>query len=287
MSPLRKQLEDDLAIRGMSERTRETYVGAVAALAKHYGRSPDRISPEETQRYLLHLLTERKLAPSSCNVAASAFQFFYRITLKRSAAEFTLPRPKQPQKLPQILAREEIARLFGATENLKHRAMLMTAYGAGLRVSELCHLKLGDIDSTRMTIRVEQGKGAKDRYTLLSGQLLAELRRYWLGYRPKHWLFVGGRCAGEERPIAVITAQRIYGSAKARAGITKDGGIHALRHAFATHLLEAGVDVPRIQRLMGHGHVSSTLRYFHLADRHLAATPSPLELLERTDSTRL
>jgi site-specific recombinase XerD len=287
MSALRKQLEADLAIRGMSERTREAYVGAVAALAKHYGRSPDRISQEETQRYLLHLLTERKLAASSCNVAASAFQFFYRVTLKRSAAEFALPRPKQPQKLPQILAREEVARLLAATENTKHRAMLMTAYGAGLRVSELCHLKVGDIDSTRMTIRVEQGKGAKDRYTLLSERLLGELRRYWLGYRPKHWLFVGGRHAGEERPIAVITAQRIYRSAKARAGITKEGGIHALRHAFATHLLEAGVDVHTIQRLMGHGHIGSTLRYFHLTDRHLAATPSPLELLDRAELSRL
>jgi integrase/recombinase XerD len=283
MSTLRKQLEADLAIRGMSERTREAYVGAVAALAKHFGRSPDRITQEETQHYLVHLLTERKLAPSSCNVAASAFQFFYRVTLKRSAAEFALPRPKQPQKLPQILAREEIARLIEATENPKHRAMLMTAYGAGLRVSELCHLKLGDIDSARMTIRVEQGKGAKDRYTLLPERLLGELRRYWLAYRPKYWLFVGERHGGEERPIAVISAQRIFRTAKARAGITKEGGIHALRHAFATHLLEAGVDVHTIQRLMGHGHIGSTLRYFHLADRHLAATPSPLELLERAD----
>jgi integrase len=214
MSPLRKQLEDHLAIRGMSERTREAYVGAVAALAKHYGRSPDRIGQEEIQRYLLHLLTERKLAPSSCNVAASALQFFYRVTLKRSAAEFALPRPKQPQKLPQILAREEVARLLAASENPKHRAMLMTAYGTGVRVSELCHLKVADIDSSRMSVRVEQGKGAKDRYTLLPERLLAELRRYWLGCRPKHWLFVGERAGAEERPIAVITAQRIYRSAK-------------------------------------------------------------------------
>ncbi len=165
--------------------------------------------------------------------------------------------------------------------------MLVTAYGAGLRVSELCHLKVGDIDSARMTLRVEQGKGAKDRYTLLSARLLGELRRYRLGYRPKCRLFVGERQAGEERPIAVVSAQRIYRSAKARAGITKEGGIHALRHAFATHLLEASVDVHTIQRLMGHGHIGSTLRYFHLADRHLAATSSPLELLEHTDIARL
>jgi len=282
MSALRKQLEADLAIRGMSERTREAYVGAVAALAKHYGRPPDRIGRDEIQRYLLYLLTERKLAASSCNVAASAFQFFYRITLKRSAAEFALPRPKQPQRLPQILSREEVTRLIEAAANPKHRVLLMTAYGAGLRVSELCQLKLGDIDSHRMTIRVEQGKGAKDRYTLLSARLLAELRAYWLGYRPKHWLFCGRAGA----PIAVVTVQRVFRSAKDRAGIVKDGGIHALRHAFATHLLEAGVDVHTIQRLMGHGHIGSTLRYFHLADAHLAATPSPLELLERPERAR-
>ena len=280
MSPLRKQLEDDLAIRGMSERTRESLRrrGSGAGQALRPFARPDRpgrdsaLSPAPAHR--------AQARPEQLQRRGERVQFFYRVTLKRTAAEFALPRPKQPQKLPQILAREEVARLLAASENPKHRAMLMTAYGAGLRVSELCHLKVGDIDSARMTIRVEQGKGAKDRYTLLPERLLAELRRYWLGYRPKHWLFVGERCAGEERPIAVITAQRIYRSAKARAGITKHGGIHALRHAFATHLLEAGVDVHTIQRLMGHGHIGSTLRYFHLADRHLAATPSPLELLE-------
>ena len=144
----------------------------------------------------------------------------------------------------------------------------------------MSHLKVGDIDSSRMTIRVEQGKGAKDRYTLLPERLLAELRRYWLGYRPKHWLFVGERCGGEERPIAVITAQRIYRSAKTRAGITKEGGIHALRHAFATHLLEAGTDLHTIQRLLGHGHIGSTMRYLHLGRPTLMAHGSPLDLLE-------
>jgi site-specific recombinase XerD len=285
MSALRKQLEADLVLRGYSPRTREAYVGAVAGLAKHYGRSPERINREEIKQYLLYLLQERKLSASSCNVAASGLQFFYRVTLKQSELECVLPRPKLPSRLPHILSREEVARLIGSTENLKHRAMLMSAYGAGLRVSELCHLRVGDIDSSRMAIRVEQGKGAKDRYTLLSERLLGELRRYWLAHRPKRWLFPGK--GATEVPIAVITAQRIFGSAKERAGIAKDCGIHALRHAFATHLLEAGVDVHTIQRLMGHGHIGSTLRYFHLADRHLAATPSPLELLERTDSTRL
>jgi site-specific recombinase XerD len=156
----------------------------------------------------------------------------------------------------------------------------MTAYGAGLRLNEICHLRVGDIDSDRMTIRVEQGKGAKDRYTLLSPRLLAELRRYWVAQRPKAWLFTA---RDPERPIYDHTVQRIFYAAKDRAGITKEGGIHALRHAFATHLLEAGVDVHTIQRLLGHGHISSTLRYFHLARRHLAGTPSPLELLGRPE----
>lgn len=284
MSPLRKQMEADMAIRGLAYRTRETYVESVAKLAKFYGRGPDRISEAEVQRYLLHLLEERKLAHSSCNVMASALEFFYRVTLKRRETEFCLPRPKMPGKLPQILSREEVALLIEKTTNLKHRALLMSTYGGGLRLQEVCHLKLCDIDSDRMTLRVEQGKGAKDRYTLLSPRLLAELRRYWALHRPKLWLFPSSRDATQ--PLSPKTAHRIFHAAKDRAGITKAGGIHALRHAFATHLLEAGVDVHTIQRLMGHGSLSTTARYFHLAQKHLAGTASPLELLARPDTAR-
>jgi len=284
MSTLRKQMEADMVLRGMSERTRESYLAAVAGLAKYYNRSPDQVSEVEVQRYLLHLIEERKLAWSSCNVAVSGLRFVYHTTLKRREAQFDIPRARAPQKLPQILAREEIARLIELTLNAKHRAILMSAYGAGLRVSELCHLKVGDIDSARMTIRVEQGKGAKDRYTLLSPRLLRELRRYWVGQRTKEWLFSATRDVNQ--PINTSTAQKIFYAAKRRAGIGKDCGIHGLRHAFATHLLEAGVDIHTIQRLMGHGHISSTLRYFHLADKHLAATASPLDLLDRPDIAR-
>lgn len=280
MGALRKQMDGDLVVRGMSVRTREAYLGAVAGLAKYYGRRPDRIGEAEVQNYLLHLIEDRKLAWSSCNIVAQGLRFFYRVTLKRTEAQFVIPRARAPQKLPQILSREEIAALIQKTLNLKHRAILMTAYGAGLRLNEICHLRVGDIDSDRMTIRVEQGKGAKDRYTLLSPRLLAELRRYWVAQRPKTWLFTA---RDPERPIYDHTVQRIFYAAKDRAGITKEGGIHALRHAFATHLLEAGVDVHTIQRLLGHGHISSTLRYFHLARRHLAGTPSPLELLGRPE----
>ena len=279
MGTLRKQMDGDLVVRGMSVRTREAYLGAVAGLAKHYSRPPDRISEQEVQNYLLHLIEERKLAWSSCNIVAQGLKFFYRVTLKRSEAQFDIPRARQPQKLPKILSREEIAALIQNTANLKHSAILMSAYGAGLRLNEICHLKITDIDSDRMTIRVEQGKGAKDRYTLLSPRLLAELRRYWTFYRPKLWLFTNR--SGLE-PISDGTVHKIYHHAKVRARITKEGGIHALRHAFATHLLEAGVDIHTIQRLMGHGHIGSTLRYFHLARKHLAGTVSPLELLEAT-----
>ena len=282
MGALRKQMDDDMVVRGMAQRTRETYLSAVAAMAKYYRRSPEQVSEAEVQRYLLHLIQERKYAWSSCNIAVNALKFCYHVTLKRPQAQFAIARPRQPQKLPQILAREEVARLIERTANLKHRAVLMTAYGAGLRVSELCHLRVSDIDSARMMIRVEQGKGAKDRYTLLSPRLLHELRRYWALHRPQEWLFSAAR--EPDQSISTTTVQKIFYAAKRRAGITKDCGIHGLRHAFATHLLEAGVDIHTIQRLMGHGHIGSTLRYFHLARKHLAAVASPLELLEHPDT---
>jgi len=281
MGVLRTQMDGDLIVRGMSVRTREAYLGAVRGLAKYYRRRPDRISEQEVRDYLLYLIEERRLSWSSCNVAKQGLKFFYRVTLKRGESQFEIPRSRTKQKLPQILSREEVATLIEKTANLKHRAILMTTYGAGLRLNETCHLRITDIDSDRMTIRVEQGKGGKDRYTLLSPRLLAELRLYWRAFRPRHWLFPG---KDPERPISECSAQRLYQAAKLRAAIGKQGGIHALRHAFATHLLEAGVDVHTIQRLMGHGHISTTQRYFHLARRHLAGTTSPLELLEGVKS---
>lgn len=277
MGTLRKRMEADLVVRGMSPRTRESYTAVVADLAKFYQRSPDGLNEDEVQRYLLHLIEERKLAWSSVNVAASALKFFFRVTLKRKEAEFSVPGSHQPQKLPEILSPEEVMRIIDAAENPKHRAILLTTYAAGLRLNEVRQLKVSDIDSQRMTLRIEQGKGAKDRYALLSAQLLKELRSYWRAYRPSLWLFAHPRDAG--RPLLEHTIHRIFHRAKDRAGIAKRGGIHALRHAFATHMLEGGVNVHTIQRLMGHGSLSTTTRYFHLARKHLANTPSPLELL--------
>lgn len=283
MSALRKQMQADMVLRGMAERTQQSYIDAVVKFAKFYGRSPEQITAEEAQRYLLYLLQERKLAHSSCNIVCSALQFLYGVTLKRRA-EFELPRPKVPQRLPQILAREEVAAIFEHAANLKHRAFLMTTYGAGLRLLEACHLKVADLDSDRMTLRVEHGKGAKDRYTLLSPELLKELRRYWIAHRPQLWLFPSPR--NPQLPMLPKSAQRIYHAAKARAGITKDGGIHALRHAFATHQLEAGTDVHTIQRLLGHGNISTTERYFHLAQQHLSGSGAAADLLARAHHSR-
>lgn len=291
MSALRTQMEQDMVLRGLSDRTRETYIHQVAGLAKFFHRSPDAVEVAEVQRYLLHLIEERKLSWSSCSQAAHAIRFFYHVTLKRPQVALEIPRPRLPKKLPEILSREEVARLFDMTPNIKHRTLLMTTYAAGLRVSEVVALKPADIDSQRMTLRVEQGKGARDRYTLLSPSLLEQLREYWRTCRPHPgptvlckkpglhgWLFP---VKSGERPIDPRQAQKMYYAAKARAGLTKQGGIHALRHAFATHLLEAGVDVHTIQRLLGHGSLGTTARYFHLVQGGLGKLAASQDLLKR------
>ena len=277
MGALRRRMEQDMVLRGMAATTREAYVAAVVALTRYYRRSPEQLTEQEVQRYLLHLIEERKLAWSSCNVASHGLRFFYHVTLKRPETQFCIPRRRAPERLPEILSREEVTRLIERTRNPKHRVLLMLTYGAGLRVSEVVHLRPRDIDSERMTIRIEQAKGAKDRYSLLSPRMLEELRNYWKAYRPGEWLFAKDRVADE--PMSANTAQKIFYAAKRRAEITKRCGIHGLRHAFATHLLESGADSHTIQRLLGHERISTTLRYFHLAQKDLARTTSPLDLL--------
>ena len=277
MSVLSRQMDNDMVIRGLADKTRTAYIGAVRELAKHYHRSPDELTDKEIQAYLLYLIQVRHLAPSSCNVAVNGLRFFYMKTLSHSATEFDIPTARRPHKLPELLSREEITQLFAVTDRPKARAVLALGYGAGLRVSEICHLRIRHIDSPQMTIRVEQGKGNKDRYTLLSKRLQYELRRYWQSRRPRDYLFPARDGLGSMNPS---TAQRIYYKAKAQANITKQGGIHSLRHAFATHLLEAGTDIHTIQRLLGHRSISTTLMYFHLARSQLTSNTSPLELLD-------
>ncbi len=279
MSELRKRMDEAMVLRGFAERTRGTYLSCVGALARHYRRSPDTLDAAAIQSYLLHLITEKKLAYSSVNQAVCAIRFLFATVLGQKELAVEIPMAKVPKRLPQILTREEVRRLFAHCRDSRARTVLMTTYAAGLRLSEVCHLQLSDIESApdRMCIKVRQGKGAKDRYTLLSPRLLEALRLYWRIARPRYWLFPNNAGDG---PLYDQMAQRMYHGARARAGIAHEGGIHTLRHAFATHLLETGVDIHTIQRLLGHGHVSTTMRYFHLARTRLTGTTSPLELLD-------
>lgn len=276
MGELRDRMHHDMVVRGLAERTRECYLAAVVGLAKFYRRSPDRLTQREVEAYLVHLTEARGLAWNTRSLITNGLRFFYHTTLGRKQMDFAIPRAKAPAKLPEILSREEVARILASPRNPKHRLLLMTAYGAGLRVSELVALRVQAIDSDRMTIRVEQGKGGQDRYTLLSLRLLEELRAYWRRERPWPWLFPSQR---GDRPISVSCAQRVWGQAKRGARVTKHTGIHGLRDAFATHLLESGTDVHTIQRLLGHRHLGTTTRYFHLAQETLTQRPSPLDLL--------
>ena len=277
MTPLRQRMLNDMTVRGLADNTRKSYLNSVSGLARHYGRSPDRISAQEVQDYLIFLHDERGLTWQSCNSARHGIRFFYRITLGLPEPHFYLPGAKTPSILPELLNHDELVRLFSVTTNLKHRALLMTAYAAGLRASELGRLKISDIDSQRMCLRVDQGKGNKDRYVPLSPRLLEELREYWRRVRPEHWLFPNQRLG---RPLSRDTAWRIYKAAKEKAGIAKPGGVHTLRHCYATGLLEAGVELHIIQRRLGHSSIRSTMRYLHLARDKTSATPSPLDLLE-------
>jgi integrase/recombinase XerD len=275
MGELRERMQHDLVVRGMSPRTQEAYLAAVQGLAQHYHQRPDILSAQHVEGYVRHLIEQRHLAPNSVRVAVFGLRFFYTVTLKRPT--FTLPLPKGVKKLPEVLSREEVARLLASTTTLRERALLMTTYGGGLRVSEVVRLRVTDIDAQRGMIRVEQGKGRKDRYTLLGPRLLAELRHYWQVYRPAPpWLFPQRHKAA---PMDPTTAQKPYYAAKRRAGITKAGGIHVLRHAFATHLLEAGTDLPTLQQLLGHDSVTTTMRYVHVAQKRVTAQGSLLDSL--------
>jgi integrase/recombinase XerD len=279
MKTLREQMDDAMVLRGFALRTRESYLAAVKGLAKHYHRAPDLLSPQEVQDYLLHLIVERKLAYSSVNQAACACRFLFDAVLRRPLSRYDIPMAKVPKSLPRVLSRDEVSRLFAAASNLRARTLLMAIYAAGLRVSEVCALQPADIESApdRMCLKVRGGKGGRDRYTMLSPQLLETLRDYWRLYHPRTWLFPN---SSGTKPIAIQTVQRMYWRARDKAGLGREGGIHTLRHAFATHLLESGVDIHTIQRLLGHGHVSTTMRYFHLAQQKLTDTTSPLELLD-------
>ena len=281
MTPLRQRMLDALVLRGMALRTQESYIDAVARLSRHYRRSPDALSAQEVQDFLLYLLRERQRSRSTVNQYGCAFRFLYGTVLGLDGEAFHIPLGIAPQRLPEILSREEIARLFAVTTRPAPRTFLMLAYGTGLRLSELRQLRVSDIDShaDRMCIRVVQGKGGKDRYVPLAGDVLQLLRAWWHSAHPRLWLFAG-RGDGSQ-PVNDATVQKWYQAARARAGITKRGGIHTLRHCYATHLLEAGADLHSLSQWLGHRHVSTTSRYLHLARPDLpdGARREPLALL--------
>ena len=277
MSELRTRMIQAMTARGFSASTQEAYVRAVVGLARQYRRAPDQLSADEVQAYIALLFRERKRSWSTCSQAAHAFRFFSHVTLGREKTAFDVPAPKQPQKLPDILSREEVWGLLRACTHPWHRLLLATIYAAGLRVSEAVALKVADLDADHMTIHISLGKGGKDRYVPLSQRLLQDWRAYWRIRPPHVWLFANRQGT---RPIDITVAQKLYTMTKLRAGIAKQGGIHALRHAFATHLLEAGRNLLTVQELLGHRHLSPTARYLHLTPGRLLATGSPLDLPE-------
>jgi site-specific recombinase XerD len=268
---------EDMQIRNLTPNTQRVYVANVFRFACHFRKSPDRLGPPEIRSYLLHLTRERRLAASSIIVTVSALRFFYTVTLKRPwVIKDEIPAGHQAKKLPVVLSKEEVARFLGAVDNLKHRMVLTVCYATGLRISEAIHLTPAAIDSKRMVIRVEQGKGRKDRYVMLPPTLLDMLRDYWKRTHPGEWLFPG-RSPGQ--PVHPLTINLTCREVARRCGIGKPVAPHALRHAFAVHLLEAGTDLRTIQLLLGHRNLSTTAQYLMIATSTVCATASPLESL--------
>lgn len=275
MTPLRRRLLDDMTVRNLSPATQQSYVYAVAKFSRFFGLPPDRLGVEEVRAYQIHLAGQG-MSWSHINQVSCALRFFFGVTLGRKDTAVRIVRAKEPKKLPTVLSADEIARFLQAVPGLRNRAALTTAYSAGLRVSEVVTLRIGDIDSSRMVIRVEHGKGGKDRYVMLSPQLLAILRTYWRLAKPAHWLFPGR--AGDQ-PVSVGTLQAACRVATREAGLEKSVTVHILRHSFATHLLEAGTDIRIIQVLLGHARLTTTAIYTRVATHLIASTTSPLDHL--------
>jgi len=275
MTPLRRRFVEDLTLRNYSPRTIERYVALVARFAAHFGRSPEQLGAEEVRAFQLHLLDQR-VSWSLFNQAVCALRLFYRVTLRQPDLVTMIPYGKKPKTIPCVLSADEVARLLRAAPAGRDRILLQTAYALGLRLDELIHLQVGDIDGQRRVVHVRLGKGAKDRLVPISDRLLIELRAWWRVQRPPLWLFPG-RKPGE--PITDGGVQRIFGRIRAAAGIDKPASMHTLRHSYATHMLEAGVNVVVLQRLLGHTSLATTARYLHISVRDFARTPSLLDLL--------
>jgi integrase/recombinase XerD len=277
MTSLRQRMVHDMQIRNLAVHTQNTYVLQVSMFARHFGKSPEMLGPKEIRIYQIYLTNEKKLATSSILIAISALRFLYKITLKKPwVFEEIIPAPKKPQKLPIVLSPEEVMQFLRAVASTKHRVILTTCYAAGLRISEALALKPPAIDSKRMVLRVEQGKGQKDRYVMLSPQLLAILRDWWRLERPQHWLFPGDKPG---QYISKDAVEQACQKARRLCHIPKPITPHSLRHAFAVHLLEQGTDVRIIQLLLGHRSMATTARYLRIATSKVCSTTSPLDLL--------
>ena len=277
MTPLRQRMTEDMQVRNLSPHTRSTYLLQVSLFARHFHQSPEALGPEEIRSYQVYLTNEKKLAPSSILIAVSALRFLYRVTLHKDwTLPDIIPAPKKPQKLPVVLSREEVLQFLASVPSLKHRAILTTCYAAGLRISEAVSLKPTAIDSQRMVVRVELGKGQKDRYIMLSPKLLDILRHWWRVAKPQVWLFPGD-IPGQH--ITRSAVERVCQEAHQRCRISKPTTPHSLRHAFAVHLLEQGTDVRTIQLLLGHRSLATTARYLRIATNKVCATTSPFDLL--------
>jgi integrase/recombinase XerD len=276
MGEFRDRMERDLQIRGFSSSTQQAYLARMKAMVGFFMRPPDELTLEDINAYQLHLTRERKVGWATYNQSVGAMRFFFGVTLNRDWDMQRIPYQKTGRKLPVVLSCEEVSQLFQAVTNIKHRAILMTAYSGGLRVSEVTHLRVSDVDGQRMMLRVEQGKGRQDRYVMLSHKLLAVLREYWKIYRTRDWLFTG---QNPERPLTRASVHKFFRKARIKAGITKKVSVHGLRHSFATHLLESGVNIRKIQLLLGHRSLRSTQIYTHVAGDYLKNTPSPLDIL--------
>lgn len=283
MGALRDRMQMDMELKNFSIRTIEAYLGWMKALTIYYGRSPEELGDDDIRNYLYYLLKEKKAAQSSMNQAYSALKFFYEKTLGRAWNAEKIPRSTVPQKLPVVLSRDEVQRIFSCTENLKYRAIFMTIYSGGLRLNEATHLQPTDIDSERMTMKV-RGKGNKERYTLLGEKALEILRIYWKLYHPSEWLFPSSISG---KPLSHSAVQKALKSSLQKSGVQKQASVHTLRHSFATHLLESGTDLFYIQRLLGHTTAKTTARYLHVTRTDLTKVTSPIDLLEDFDHSTL
>ena len=278
MGIIKERMKQDMEIRGLSENTRDAYLSCIKQFVKYFKTSPDQLTLEDIHTYQVFLIRDRKVAGNTFNQYVAALKFLYGVTLKQEFNITLIPFHKRSIKLPVVLSREEVVQLYKAVSYIKHKAMILTLYSTGIRVSELVHLKVVDIDSKRMQIRIEQGKGRKDRYVRLSDKLLVELRLYWCSekHKPKTWLFPGRDIA----PLCRSSVEMMVKKARENAGIQKHVTPHTMRHSFATHMLESGVDLRKIQLMLGHRSLRTTAKYLHVASNYIATTNTPLDTLD-------